>query len=110
MRTTRRVVVETAGEVSGTELPDCGCTVCMASVLSVFSVCFGLQGNMQLEQLQSGAREDEGREKAPAGEIWHTDKMLKMMHNHVRAPKVDRLGPAPSCGPQWHLTWKKYEW
>lgn len=37
---------------------DCGGTVCMERVegcRAVLSVCFGLQGNMQLEQLQSEA-------------------------------------------------------
>lgn len=59
------VVVETAGEAFGMEQPDCGGTVCMERVegyRAVLSVCFGLQGNMELEQLQSGASEDEGRE------------------------------------------------
>lgn len=50
-------MVETTGEVSGMKQPGCGSALCKERVEGcrvVLSVCFGLHGNMQLEELQGG--------------------------------------------------------
>lgn len=52
------IVVGSPEEVFGMGQPNCGSTACVERLEELqghFFVCFGLQGNMQLEQLQSGA-------------------------------------------------------